>query len=279
MTFSEPKRALPFLAAAMLVLLAGRAEAQFPLSPALWQENISLDVQTIESQMTSFMGSDPNAPEPRTEALTGIGYDVTGSIEFGSTESPEGTAQVTWDISEAGAALNLTSIVNIDFQVRVIETAPPPVSVTEVPVHLLATGSVSVEQIFGPRATSSFSFRVIGTSVVISANLDLYGDPDSTKTTDSFTIDETPLVPPDVVVLVSMSAAAQMGTVGTGGTATGSAVGMVDPIIEIADETIPGTTNSYRDFFTVEFSDGYNAQTPVIPVTWGQLKQLFNTQR
>lgn len=279
MTFSEPKRALPFLAAAMLVLLAGRAEAQGTLSPALWHENISLEVQTIESEMTSFMGSDQNAPEPRTEQLTGIGYDVTGSVEFGSTESPEGTAQVTWDISEAGAALNLTSIVNIDFQVRVIETATPPVSVTEVPVNLMATGSVSVEQFFGPRATSSFSFRAIGTSVVISASLDLYGDPDSTTTTDSFTIDETPLIPPDVVVLVSMSAAAQMGTVGTGGAATGSATGMVDPIIEVADETIPGTTNSYRDFFTVEFSEGYDAQTPVRPVTWGQLKQLFNTQR
>jgi len=276
MTLSRHQMAPLFLAATLLVLLAGRVEAQFALSPAIWDENISLQVHTVGNNNTSYTGSDPLAPESHTEELSGTGYDVTGSVQFGSVEYPEGTAQVMWDIGEAGAALQLSSILSIDFQLRVIETATPPVSVTEVPVDILANGSVSVEQFFGPRATSSFQFRVLGTSILINKALDLYGDPDSTTTTDQFTIDETPLVPPDETAIVSMSATASMGTVATGGAATGSATGMIDPVIAIADQTIPGTSSSYRDYYAIEFSEGYDAQTPVKRVTFGRIKQLYN---
>jgi hypothetical protein len=268
-------QALLFPAAASLLLLPGRVEAQFPLSPALWDENISLLVQTLETNSSSFMGSDPEVPEPHLEELSGTGYNVSGSVAFPSGNFPEGTAEVTWDIGELGAALQLSSSVGIDFQVRVVETATPPVSVTEVPVHLQASGSASVVQFFGPRATSFFRFQAPTTLVLITRNLDLYGDPDSTKTTDSFTIDETPLIPPDLVVLVSMSATASMGTVSTGGAASGSATGMIDPVIEISDETIPGTSDSYRDYYVLELSDGVTSPVPVQRVTFGKLKQMF----
>ena len=66
-----------------------------------------------------------------------------------------------------------------------------------------------------------------------------------------------------------------MRTVGTGGATMGSAVGMVDPIIEVADEVIPGTSSSYRDFFEIEFSPGYDAQTPVRRATFGEIKRRF----
>ncbi len=267
------------LITAALVLLAGRVEAQGTLGAALWDESISLDVQTIEQETGSFMGSDPNRPEPGNVALSGTGYEVTGSVAFGTEAPPVGTAQVTWNIGEAGAALSLFSSVSIDFSARVVETAPPPVGVTEVPVHLVANGSATVTEIFGSRATSFFRFQAIGTSVLIFENLDVYGDSESPSTATGFAIDETPSIPPGTIILVAMSATSSMGTVGTGGATTGSATGMVDPIIEVADEMIPGTTSSYRDFYAVEFSEGTDAQTPVERVTLGGLKQLFGTPR
>ena len=272
-----PLRLSIFLTAAMLVL-AGGAQAQ--LAPTFWSENISLDVQAgIDNQNTSFMGADMEAPESHTEQLTGNDFEVTGSVLFGTTAVPEGTAQVTWDISPVGASLNLSSILNIDFQARVIETATPPVSVSEVPVRIVSNGSVAVEQFFGPRATSSFQFRVLTTTVLVTGNLDLYGDPESTTTTDSFSIDQVEMVPPNLVALVSMTATASMGTVGTGGAATGAATAMIDPIIEVADQTIPGTSDSYRDYYTIEFSPGYDAQTPVKKTTFGQIKRRYTNPR
>lgn len=271
----SPPKAILFPVAALLLLLAVPVQAQFPLSPALWSESISLSVETIVLDTDSFTGSDPYAPEPNFLEVSGTGYNATGSVTFGSGDAPEGTAQVTWDIGAAGAALNLTTSVGIDFQVRVTETSTPPVSVTEVPVNLQASGSVSVIQFFGPRATSFFRFQVPTTTVIITRNLDLHGDPDSTNTSDSFTIDETPMIPPDLVALVSMSATSSMGTVSTGGATTGSATGMVDPVIEIADQIIPGTSDSYRDYFTLEVSDGLTGNVPVQRVTFGELKRMF----
>jgi hypothetical protein len=75
-----------------------------------------------------------------------------------------------------------------------------------------------------------------------------------------------------------MTATASMGTVSTGGAATGTATGMIDPVIEIADQTIPGTSSSYRDYYTLEFSEGYDAQTPVERTTFGRIKRMFMTR-
>lgn len=258
-----------------LVLTAGPAQAQ--LSPALWGENISLDAS---SDMTSFMGADMFAPESHTEELSGATYDVSGSIQFGTTLAPQGTAEVTWNVFNDVTSLNLTSILNIDFQCRVIETATPPVTVTEVPVHVLATGSGVVEAQFGSRATAQFVFRAIGTSVVLSDNLDVSGNPDSPEPlSDAFTVDENAMIPPDVVCLVGMTATASMGSVGVPVGAVGTATGFIDPVIEVVDEIIPGTSDSYRDYYVIEFSEGYGAQTPVESTTFGRIKRQFQEPR
>jgi hypothetical protein len=269
MNSTQRAKTMLSLVAAGLVVLAGRVEAQFPLSPTIWDENISL---TVGPSSTSFSGSDPAVPEPHTGELSGLGYDVAGSVGFGSAEPPVGTAQVDWDVSEGNTSLQLSSVVSIDFQCRVVETAPPPVGVTEVPVHLMATGDVSADDVFGSRATSSFRFQAVGTAVLITANLDISGD---SETSDTFAIDETPPIPVDTIVLVGMSASASMNTVSISAVETGSATGMIDPVVEIADEIIPGTTSSYRDFFSIEFSEGYDAQTPVTRITFGELKRRF----
>ena len=75
-----PKRSsVPlFLAAASLVLIAGRVEAQGTLGPALWQESISLQVQTLLTDMGSFMGSDPQVPEAHVLHCTGNRAHVLG---------------------------------------------------------------------------------------------------------------------------------------------------------------------------------------------------------
>jgi hypothetical protein len=277
MSFAPRSRIVFLSLFAGVVLLGGRAEAQFPLSPAMWQENISL---SSDSAPTTFQGADDFAPESHIEELSGISFNATGSIQFGSGVAPEGTAEVTWDVSELTTPLNLSSILNIDFQARVIETSTPPVAVTEVPVHLVANGSGVADEVFGSRATSQFVFRAIGTEVLVSANLDVDGNSESPNpSSDTFSIDETVMVPVDAVILVSMTATASMGSVGVPPGSTGKATGMVDPVIEIVDEIIPGTSDSYRDYFAVEFSDGYGAQTPVQRVTFGEIKSRFSGQR
>jgi hypothetical protein len=84
------------------------------------------------------------------------------------------------------------------------------------------------------------------------------------------------LAPDEVVsgeIFVDASIGAESPTEGTASTAEAT----FDPVIEIADMTIPGTTASYRDYFTVEFSPGYFAlgQVPVERTTWGQIKRLY----
>lgn len=265
-----------FLLGAGLFLLPVCAEAQGTLSPALWTESIILEV---EGNTTSFMGTDEFAPEPGSEQLTGPGYDVSGSVAFGSAAPPVGTAEVTWDITQGFPSVDLFTDVDIFFGCRVIETGTPPVAVTDVPVHVVASGSVAVEDVFGSRATSFFRFQAIGTSTIIQANLDVSGDPKVPgPSSDSFSIDETNAIPIGTVALVSMSATASMRIVSISTPAMGNAIGIVDPIIEVADETIPGTTASYRDFYAIEFSPGYDAQTPVQRVTFGELKHRFGVQ-
>lgn len=272
MSFAQYAKPALALVALSLVLFTGRADAQGTLSPAIWQESISLEVQTLEVNSTSFMGSDFNMPEPHTETLSGTGYEVSGVVAFGTAAPPVGIAQVNWDISQAGTNLTLSTNTSINFGAKVVQTAEPPVSVTDVPVHLVASGSVDVEPIFGAQATSFFRYQPVGTSVLIQENLDVDGE-DIDPVTE-FSIDDTHSIPPDVIILVAMTATARMGVVGTPAT-TGSATGMVDPIIEVADELIPGTDSNYRDFFTIEFSPGYDAQTPVEPMTLGKLKRRF----
>jgi hypothetical protein len=52
------------------------------------------------------------------------------------------------------------------------------------------------------------------------------------------------------------------------------AEGMVDPIIEVADQLIPGTSSNFREFFEVELGDGYWA-LPSSITSWGSLKGRF----
>ena len=270
---------LGFPLSLMIVGLLGSpvpGEAQFDLSPAIWDENISL---SVGSTSTSFSGSDLAVPEPHTEDLSGVGYDVTGSVGFGTAGPPEGTATVTWNVAEGGPSLQLSSSVSIDFQLRVIATGTPPVAVSEVPVRLVATGSGSAQEIFGSRATASFRFQAPGTPVLITDTIDVDGNPGSPNpAVDAFTIDEMVSLPVDSVVLVGMSATASMGVVSVPAATTGSATGTIDPVVEVVDETIPGTSSSYREYFLIEFSEGYDAQTPVKRATFGELKARYGEQ-
>jgi hypothetical protein len=50
--------------------------------------------------------------------------------------------------------------------------------------------------------------------------------------------------------------------------------GQIDPIIEVADQLIPGTSTSYRDVYQVELSDGFWA-LPNRTTSFGALKATF----
>ncbi len=84
----------------------------------------------------------------------------------------------------------------------------------------------------------------------------------------------------DAITLVSMSTAASAGLMASGEARTGSTTGMIDPVIEIVDDPIPGSSGSYRECFSIEFSEGYDAQTtPVKRITRGELKRLYREHR
>ena len=202
-------------------------------------------------------------------------------MAFGPPGPPEGTLLLAWDITEIGPSVQPAAAVAIDFQFRIVETASPPAGVTGVPVRVAATGSASARGATSPVANSVFRFHVIGAGVLITDRVDV-DDNSSTENpaSDAFTIDETTEIPLDAITLVSMSTAASAGLMASGEARTGSTTGMIDPVIEIVDDPIPGSSGSYRDCFSIEFSEGYDAQTtPVKRITRGELKRLYREHR
>jgi hypothetical protein len=264
--------------AAGLLLLPVPLAAQPALSPALWDENVSL---SAGGEDVSFAGSDPFVPEPASEELSGDGYYLAGNVFFGPPGPPEGAAAITWDVPAGGPSVQMATSVSIDFQLAVVQTAAPPGGVTEVPVRVAATGSATATGGVGPVAASIFRFQAVGIEILITRRVDADDNPDtSIPVSDSFDLDETVEIPVDMVVLVSMSAFASGTMVDQGAARQGSALGFIDPVVEVADETVPGSSSSYREFFTIEFSEGYDAQsTPVERTTVGDLKRRFGADR
>ncbi len=266
--------ALLVVPAALALVLPAAALAQFPLSKALWYEDVSLSAGT---ESVSFEGADPYLPEPHTETLTGTGYDLEGSVGFGESGPPMGTLMLAWDLTASGPSIQTSASVSISFNCRVIETATPPVAVTSVPVHVTATGSASAQGGVGAVANSVFRFQVFGAGILITDRVDVDDTPSTeSPNSDSFAVDETPGLPVDAVTLVDLSSAASGGLVATGEARTGLITAVIDPVIEIVDDPVPGASGTYRDYYAIEFSEGYDAQTtPVQRITMGELKKRF----
>jgi len=94
---------------------------------------------------------------------------------------------------------------------------------------------------------------------------------------DSFANEDQFDLTPGQVASGEMIVDASLGTETLDGPAAASATANLDPVIEIADAIIPGTSANYRDHYVLELSPGYFAlgQVPAQDATWGEIKRRY----
>ena len=189
------------------------------------------------------------------------------------------TASIVADYG-SGDLLDLsgTLIGFVNFQFAVREKSSPPVTVDTVPVNVYGVGTADTdgdaELYASASAGLSFWSLVQGTIEVWQVSVNNMEGPAS----ESHTQDSQYLLEPDEVVNggITVSAVVNPSTMQPG--TSSSSMGWVDPIIEVADEAIPGGGGStYRDHYEIEFAPGYWAlgTMPVQETTWGRIKQLY----
>ena len=85
------------------------------------------------------------------------------------------------------------------------------------------------------------------------------------------------MLAPDEVVNGSISVSANIWPNEMQAGSSSSSTGWVDPIVSIANQTIPESSANYRDHYEIEYAPGYWAlgSTPVQETTWGRIKQLY----
>jgi hypothetical protein len=251
------------------------SRTQSTLETASWIESIIL---TTSDADTSGTGLDDAAPEPLDVSILRGSYSLEGTVTFPQSGPPNAAVTLSAQHQSGLVLLGALAGARIDFQFRVVENAQPPVPVTTVPVHVHAQGFAEASGDTTIRTASFSMFDLISNAGVlvhsaVSADNVGGGAPPS----DSFDYDgQLDLLPGDVVsgeMLADASVGAESPPEGTSIQAGATA----DPVIEIADAIIPGTSAGYRDYFTVEFSPGYYAlgQSPVERTTWGKIKRLY----
>ena len=265
-------RTTPILVACLgalgLFLTATPIRAQ--LSDAAWNETLTL---TTNLGTDYYPGVDPAVPEPQVGSLSGTNYGADGSVTFGSGP-PNVTSSANATYTSGITYLGVTSYCRIDFQFAVRQTSAPPVAVTTVPVNVTVQGTVGVA---GGIFASAFSTVNLATFQGPIASWAAGVDNSAGTATDGFNETVQIDLAPDLVVDGDMTADAGIAgeVLVTGTFATASS--WVDPVIAVADETIPGSSDSYRDHYEIEFSPGYYAldQSPVERTTWGKIKRLY----
>jgi len=271
---SAPVSRLPWLA----VVALATACCFYPttalcLNPAGWSEATTL---TYEANFQNVDGGHPLSPDILSESLSGSGWSITADVFFGPPGPPQATVTAGAQTA-ASAALNASASVGIAFEFQIISIATPPVAVSTVPITLYTQGTVSTSGAAGLRPRANASITVYGNSgTLVNESILATGDPtDDLPASDAFAINAAAAYPPGVVLDAFMQATAHVSTeVSAAGTA--GAIAYIDPEISVADEIIPGTSVNYRDYFEIEYSEGYWAlgnPAPVEPTTWGRLKQ------
>ena len=255
----------------------------FVVSPALgqltnvqWNESLNLDA--VPDENDNQVGISSSTPEPLSGSLSGPGYSLSGSVSFASPGAPNATSQVSGSYSSGLQFLGGSAYCRIDFQFGVVMTSTPPVVVVDVPVDVEIQGRVEVSgngDIFA-NAFSSVNFgTTVGPLGAWSAVVANSSGPDTASFDERdlrFLVAQASVVFGDMTASASISAEVLVPDSGT------FAFAWVDPVIEVADELIPGGGGAtYRDHFEIEFADGYWAlgQAPNRNTTWGRIKQLY----
>lgn len=253
-----------------LLLLPGTVQAQ-TLDPAQFQNTWSWVLDD------TFDSNDTTTPERAdfSGSAGAAGYGLTWDVSYGPSSSPpEVTANAEVTFGGSGESTLFGSAGSeIYFQIRVVETAPPPNQITTVPVTFVAHGTVETsggDPSLYAQSQASFQVGPDASPVILRVAFANINVPSS-----AFNVDEVQGLTVGAVIECRMGVSVFGSASSPGAAGTQSTSAFVDPVIEILDTPIPTTNQSYRDFYAIEFSPGYSDLTPVRQTTWGSLKRMY----
>jgi hypothetical protein len=267
------------LSIALLISSSPPASAQ--LADAMWIENVSIQV---DFDFGGEIGSDNSKPENLSSSRSGDDYVASGSVTYAQSAVPEVTCEASTNY-QAGELTNLIvdTSASVIWRFVVVESASGGPSVSSVPIHVTAQGSASVtaDAATLSAANARFSIRYEeGAVAVVYEDIVANNVGGTTPLSDTFAVDDQFPMPIDEVFVALIITGASSRASFDQGPAVGSATGFVDPIIEVADELIPGSSSNYRDYYTVEFSKGHDAGDPSTPLrsspSMGELKSRYD---
>jgi len=249
------------------------------LSDALWTESVSIQANLEFGGQT---GSDNSKPENIAGTLDGADYVATGSVHYTPSLVPAVTCQASTNY-QSGALdiLTVDTFASVIWEFVVVESASGGPSVSSVTINVLAEGSAAVTADAATLAAANarFEIRYLNTGVaVVYEDIVANNVGGGTPLSDSFAVSNSFALPIGEVFRAMIMTGASSRASFDQGAAVGSGTGYVDPVIEVADELIPGSSESYRDYYQVEFSQGYDTgvTTPVRSnASMGRLKSMF----
>lgn len=254
-------------------LLPGFAAAQ--LQDTHWSETVTVSANEVTNQQ---IGQDIAVPEAISQNATDGIAGCTGNVTFGPPGPPQGTSTVSGFSESNGSDVTGVAVLNISFFAGVVQTSTPDVSVTTVPVSISAAGTAAVSGTWTGAQCFSDVTILLGLDDVFVGHAEASSNPLSgLPETDGF--DQSVVVDIPVGGVLNGALIAQASITALGVDSGGAnAAAFADPVIEVADQVIPGSSASYRDHFDIEFGAGYYAlgnPSPVEPSTWGRIKSMY----
>jgi hypothetical protein len=179
-----------------------------------------------------------------------------------------------------------TAAGSVAFQVRVTQTAVPPVSVSAVPVTIYAHGTVRTSGSPPTGCTGYTCQHYVQTNASVS--LVLGSDTQQLLNQSivagylganlAFNQQDIHNIPPNVMLSgeMNVSSTVEMHNADVGMLAISNVTANCQFVL--ADAHIPGTDVWFSDYFKIEYSPGYWAlddPTPVQPTTWGRIKSQY----
>jgi hypothetical protein len=259
-----------------ILLLSGPAlfppEALCQLHDVEWKEAVTLGSQL---GTVTYEGADAVRPEPQDAVVGANGYVLSGSVTF-DPGPPNTRTSIEGDNTGTFFDMVGQAVSTIVFEFVVRETSPPPAAVSRVPVTAVLRGGATAggdAALFASGFASADLSTPRGSVGYWSTEVDNAGGPASREFNETVRHE----LSPHVIVTGTLTARSRMATDIRERRTTASASAWVDPVIAIADETIPGTAVNYRDHFQIETAPGYWAldTVPARTTTWGKIKRLY----
>jgi len=242
-----------------------------------------VDVSWIESAFVNAdaatdgqAGSDNLMPEDQNAALSASGYSISGSVSFMSPGAPNATSTITGSYTSGLSFLGGTSYCRIDLELAVRQTSTHTGTPGMIPVRVVANGTADADGDAALFAVANATFDLATQSGPLIGEQAIVDNSEGTAS-DAFNVNTVVHIPVDVVAFGALTASANIAGEGLQGGTSSSATAFVDPIIEVDDQTIPGSSASYRDHYEIEFAAGWWAlgPAPTKETTWGKIKRLY----